>query len=115
MVKSSPLAMRSPLVIRIKNKMSSVNENDLDKLIKRRLRVITSLIGIMVFAYGSLVVGMSFFPDFLSQFIRHGSSITYGFIFLVLVILSSIFTCGFYMWWMEKQFDPSMHEIAKHR
>jgi uncharacterized membrane protein (DUF485 family) len=87
--------------------------NELDVLIKKRIKLIVSLVLIMVSLYGTLFISMSFFPEFLGEKSFSFIPVNNGFLSLILIVLGSIATCSYYIRWMETHFEPFLKMMNK--
>ncbi|MCK5424205.1 MAG: DUF485 domain-containing protein [Emcibacter sp.] len=68
---------------------------------------------IIVVGYGFYVLGMAYAPGFMSSPLREGSSMTYGILTALLVIISGMVCSGIYTWWSNRNFDELKAELLE--
>ncbi|NOZ66040.1 MAG: DUF485 domain-containing protein [Alphaproteobacteria bacterium] len=68
---------------------------------------------IILVGYGIYVLGISFTPAFMASPVASGSSLTYGILIAVLVIVSGMVCSGFYVWWANRKFDVLKQDLLK--
>lgn len=68
---------------------------------------------IITAGYGFYVLGMSYAPGFMSRPLQAGSSMTYGILIALLVIVSGMVCSGIYTWWANRHFDALKAELLK--
>lgn len=83
------------------------------QLVRARSRFSLLFSLIIAVGYAIYVLGMSFAPGFMSSPLSAGSSLTYGIVIAVLVIISGMVFSGIYTWWANKKFDRLNRELLK--
>lgn len=68
---------------------------------------------IITAGYGIYVLAMSFAPGFMSSPMQEGSSMTYGILIALLVIVCGMVCSGIYIWWANKKFDVLRRELLE--
>ncbi|VAV90586.1 hypothetical protein MNBD_ALPHA02-1579 [hydrothermal vent metagenome] len=68
---------------------------------------------IILVGYGIYVLGISFAPKLMSSPVTSGSSLTYGILIAVLVIVSGMVCSGLYVWWANRKFDVLKQDLLK--
>ena len=79
--------------------------------VRGRFSLVFSLI--ITVGYAIYVLGMAFAPGFMSSSLTEGSSLTYGIVIAVLVILSGMICSGIYTWWANRKIDGLKRELLK--
>ncbi len=83
------------------------------QLAKTRGRL-SMLFGLIVtLNYGLYVLAISFLPNFMARSWNEKSSVTYGIVFAVFVIVSGMLAAGIYTWWANRKFDVLRNELMK--
>ncbi len=68
---------------------------------------------IITVGYSVFVLGMSYAAGFMSSPLTEGSSMTYGILIAVLVIIIGMVCSGIYTWWANRHFDVLKVELLK--
>jgi len=83
------------------------------QLVSDRSRLSVSFSLLICIGYGIFVIGMSYFPAWMSTPTSDGSSISYGIMMAIFLIIFGVLCSGLYMKKANNEFDSLKRELLE--